>query len=278
MEEFMKTIKKIVINLTPILMFFGLGLTSSNHIHVYGETDNLDDELKLSVDSQPAITEEEVSPESIKEERDKLLKDLESLNLKDKSSDFLKKIQNSWSYSELKEVYSKAKTTSDKNDETDKQEEERKKKEAEEKAAEEERIRKEKEEQRKKRNSSSSAVYSEPSSFVTSSAVSASGGKVFGPNQAREAFEQITADLGVTGSEKEIWADVITRESGWNTFATNPSSGAYGLPQSLPGNKMASAGGDYLTNPYTQLTWMYNYVKSRYGSFAGINWYSRGWY
>lgn len=274
----MKTIKKIVINLTPILMFFGLGLTSSNHIHVYGETDNLDDELKLSVDSQPAITEEEVSPESIKEERDKLLKDLESLNLKDKSSDFLKKIQNSWSYSELKEVYSKAKTTSDKNDETDKQEEERKKKEAEEKAAEEERIRKEKEEQRKKRNSSSSAVYSEPSSFGTSSAASASGGKVFGPNQAREAFEQITADLGVTGSEKEIWADVITRESGWNTFATNPSSGAYGLPQSLPGNKMASAGGDYLTNPYTQLTWMYNYVKSRYGSFAGINWYSRGWY
>lgn len=274
----MKTIKKIVINLTPILMLFGLGLTSSNHIHAYGENDNLDDELKLSVDSQPAITEEEVSPESIKEERDKLLKDLESLNLKDKSSDFLKKIQNSWSYSELKEVYSKAKTTSDKNDETDKQEEERKKKEAEEKAAEEERIRKEKEEQRKKRNSSSSAVYSEPSSSGTSSAASASGGKVFGPNQAREAFEQITADLGVTGSEKEIWADVITRESGWNTFATNPSSGAYGLPQSLPGNKMASAGGDYLTNPYTQLTWMYNYVKSRYGSFAGINWYSRGWY
>ena len=87
-----------------------------------------------------------------------------------------------------------------------------------------------------------------------------------------------TADLGVTGSENEIWADVITRESGWNTYATNPSSGAYGLPQSLPGDKMASAGGDYLTNPYTQLTWMYNYVKSRYGSFAGINWYSRGWY
>lgn len=274
----MKIIKRFLINLTPILMFFGFTSTGLNHIHSYAENDNLDEELKLSVDSQPAITEEEVSPESIKEERDKLLKDLESLNLKDKSSDFLQKIQNSWSSLELKEVYNKAKTVSDKNDETDKQEEERKKKEVEEKAAEEERIRKEKEEQRKKRNSSTSAVYSEPSSSGTSSAASAPGGKVFGPNQAREAFEQITADLGVTGSEKEIWADVITRESGWNTFATNPSSGAYGLPQSLPGNKMAAAGGDYLTNPYTQLTWMYNYVKSRYGSFAGINWYSRGWY
>ena len=275
----MKIIKRILMNLTPILFLFGFTSTGLNHIHAYAENDNLDEELKLSVDSQPAITEEEVSPESIKEERDKLLKDLESLNLKDKSSDFLQKIQNSWSSLELKEVYNKAKTVSDKNDETDKQEEERKKKEAEEKAAE-ERIRKEKEEeeQRKKRNSSTSAVYSEPSSSGISSAASAPGGKAFGPNQAREAFEQITADLGVTGSEKEIWADVITRESGWNTFATNPSSGAYGLPQSLPGNKMAAAGGDYLTNPYTQLTWMYNYVKSRYGSFAGINWYSRGWY
>lgn len=260
----MKIIKRILMNLTPILILFGFTSTGLNHIHAYAENDNLDEELKLSVDSQPAITEEEVSPESIKEERDKLLKDLESLNLKDKSSDFLQKIQNSWSSLELKEVYNKAKTVSDENDETDKQEEER--------------IRKEKEEQRKKRNSSTSAVYSEPSSSGTSSAASAPGGKVFGPNQAREAFEQITADLGVTGSEKEIWADVITRESGWNTFATNPSSGAYGLPQSLPGNKMAAAGGDYLTNPYTQLTWMYNYVKSRYGSFAGINWYSRGWY
>lgn len=273
----MKKMKKIMIKLAPIFVLFGFH--SSIGIHqASAEVTDSDDNLKLSVDSQPAITEAEVSPESIKGERDKLLKDLESLNLKDKSFEFLQKIQNSWSSSELKEVYNKAKTASEKNDETDKQEEERKKKEAEEKAAEEERVRKEKEEQSKKRNSSTSAVYSDPSNSGTSSAASAPGGKVFGPNQAREAFEQITADLGVTGSEKEIWADVITRESGWNTFATNPSSGAYGLPQSLPGNKMATAGGDYLTNPYTQLTWMYNYVKSRYGSFSGINWYSRGWY
>ena len=80
------------------------------------------------------------------------------------------------------------------------------------------------------------------------------------------------------GSEKQIWADIITKESGWNVYATNPSSGAYGLPQSLPGNKMASVGGDYLTNPYTQLMWMYKYVHERYGSFTGVNWYSRGWY
>ena len=278
MEESMKRIKKIVIHLTPVLMLFGINSTGLNHVHASAENDNLDDELKLSVDSQPAITEEEISPESIREERDKLLKELEGLNLKDKSDEFSQKIKNSWSSSELKEVFNKAKTTSEGNDKADQEEAEKKKKEEEEA----EQKKREQEEQARKRKESRSAVYSEPESSPaptgTSSAASAPGGKVFGPNQAREAFEQITADLGVTGSEKEIWADVITRESGWNTYATNPSSGAYGLPQSLPGNKMAAAGGDYLTNPYTQLTWMYNYVKSRYGSFAGINWYSRGWY
>ena len=81
----MKLLKKIVINLTPVLVFFGINSTGLNHVHTSAENDNLDDELKLSVDSQPAITEEEISPESIREERDKLLKELEGLNLKDKS-------------------------------------------------------------------------------------------------------------------------------------------------------------------------------------------------
>ena len=92
-----------------------------------------------------------------------------------------------------------------------------------------------------------------------------SGTKAFRADQAKEAFEQIVIDLGVSDSEKQIWSDIITRESGWNVYATNPSSGAYGLPQSLPGNKMASVGDDYLTNPYTQLMWMYKYVHERYG-------------
>lgn len=107
----------------------------------------------------------------------------------------------------------------------------------------------------------------------------ASGTKQFAPNQAREAFEQITQDYGITGYEKQIWEQIITAESGWNTTVWNGGgSGAYGLGQALPAEKMAVYGSDYMTNPYTQLVWMYNYVKDRYGSFAGVQWESRGWY
>jgi len=55
-------------------------------------------------------------------------------------------------------------------------------------------------------------------------------------------------------------------ESGWNQFARNPSSGAYGIPQSLPANKMASSGPDWATNPATQINWGLNYIRGRYGS------------
>ena len=107
----------------------------------------------------------------------------------------------------------------------------------------------------------------------------ASGTKQFAPNQAREAFEQITKDYGVTGYEKQIWEQIITAESGWDTTVWNGGgSGAYGLGQALPADKMAVYGSDYMTNPYTQLVWMYNYVRERYGSFAGVQWESRGWY
>lgn len=57
-----------------------------------------------------------------------------------------------------------------------------------------------------------------------------------------------------------------TRESGWNTYANNSSSGAYGIPQALPGWKMASAGSDWRTNPITQIRWGISYIASKYGS------------
>ncbi len=55
-------------------------------------------------------------------------------------------------------------------------------------------------------------------------------------------------------------------ESGWSWSATNPSSGAYGIPQALPGWKMASAGEDWLTNPATQIAWGMGYIRTVYGS------------
>jgi phage-related protein len=74
-------------------------------------------------------------------------------------------------------------------------------------------------------------------------------------------------------------------ESGWRWDALNPDSGAYGIPQSLPADKMASAGADWRTNPETQERWGMGYIKSAYGSPAQAlaawlsrdpHWYARG--
>ena len=69
------------------------------------------------------------------------------------------------------------------------------------------------------------------------------------------------------------------RESGWNPLAGN-ASGAYGIPQALPGSKMASAGADWRTNPATQIKWGFGYIKGRYGSPAAAwaNSQATGWY
>ncbi len=71
-----------------------------------------------------------------------------------------------------------------------------------------------------------------------------------------------------------------TRESDWDYRATNPSSGAYGIPQSLPGNKMAAAGKDWRSNPRPQIRWGLDYIKQTYGTpvgawgfFQANNWY-----
>jgi hypothetical protein len=78
---------------------------------------------------------------------------------------------------------------------------------------------------------------------------------------------------------KELW----TRESGWSVTADNPSSDAYGIPQALPGSKMASAGSDWKTNPATQIRWGLGYIQDRYGTPSAAlsfhnshNWYSGG--
>jgi hypothetical protein len=71
-----------------------------------------------------------------------------------------------------------------------------------------------------------------------------------------------------------------TRESKWSLTATNPTSGAYGIPQALPGTKMASAGPDWRHNPLTQISWGLSYIQTRYGSPCGAWAHSEasGWY
>jgi hypothetical protein len=92
-----------------------------------------------------------------------------------------------------------------------------------------------------------------------------------------------SAQLGTYGwapDQMQCLMKLWTKESEWKTTATNASSGAYGIVQSLPAEKMASAGGDYLTNYRTQINWGLNYVKERYGSPCdALNFhYANNWY
>ena len=83
-------------------------------------------------------------------------------------------------------------------------------------------------------------------------------------------------------SEADLWVALalIYRESGCRVDSTNARSGAYGIPQALPGSKMASAGADWKTNPVTQIRWMIGYVNGRYGGWsqAWDFWQTHHWY
>ncbi|HEV3294208.1 MAG TPA: lytic transglycosylase domain-containing protein [Streptosporangiaceae bacterium] len=81
---------------------------------------------------------------------------------------------------------------------------------------------------------------------------------------------------GEFGCLQSLW----NAESGWNPSASNSISGAYGIPQALPGSKMASAGPDWQTNPATQIKWGLGYIKQVYGSpcAAWSHEQSAGWY
>ena len=85
---------------------------------------------------------------------------------------------------------------------------------------------------------------------------------------------------GWDGNEFRCLVNLWNRESNWRTNAANPYSGAYGIPQSLPGSKMATHGADWQTNYRTQINWGLDYIKYRYGSpcaawahSEAVNWY-----
>ena len=88
---------------------------------------------------------------------------------------------------------------------------------------------------------------------------------------------------GWTGGQWSALNNLWTKESNWNHKARNASSGAYGIPQSLPGSKMASSGSDWRTSASTQIKWGLKYIKERYGSPSAAwahskrtNWYADG--
>src|SRR5574344_652259 len=95
-----------------------------------------------------------------------------------------------------------------------------------------------------------------------------------------ESCANYARQAGVSENDLYVALTIIYKESGCHYNSTNKSSGAYGIPQALPGNKMASAGSDWETNPVTQIKWMIGYVNSRYGGWnqAWDYWQQHHWY
>lgn len=96
------------------------------------------------------------------------------------------------------------------------------------------------------------------------------------------AAQALMGDFGFGSDQWGCLEKLVQGESNWNYKARNPSSGAYGLFQSLPGHKMGSVAGDWADNPVTQITWGLGYIKGRYGTPCGAynTWLSRSphWY
>ena len=118
-------------------------------------------------------------------------------------------------------------------------------------------------------SSSSSSSSSVPSVDVNVDPASAQG----------IARSMMAANYGWGDDQFACLVSLWNRESGWRVNAAN-SSGAYGIPQALPGNKMASAGADWQTNPATQIAWGLGYIAGRYSNPCGAWGHSEsnGWY
>jgi len=126
------------------------------------------------------------------------------------------------------------------------------------------------------RQAASSSPSPSPSSAPPSSAPPVSTAPSGSP---RQIAMSMLASYGWSSSQFSCLDQLWERESGWNPTAAN-ASGAYGIPQALPGSKMASAGADWATNPATQIKWGLGYIKSLYGSPCGAWSHSEatGWY
>lgn len=96
----------------------------------------------------------------------------------------------------------------------------------------------------------------------------------------REIGCALLLDYGFAIDQMPCLDKLWEKESGWNEKASNPSSGAYGIPQALPGSKMGSVADDWETNPATQIKWGLGYIKDRYGTpcEAWSHSESVGWY
>jgi len=96
----------------------------------------------------------------------------------------------------------------------------------------------------------------------------------------RSIARRLLSAYGMTSADFDCIDRLWSGESGWNVHANNPYSDAYGIPQALPGSKMASAGPNWQDNAETQIKWGLGYIENRYGSGCAAWSYKQahGWY
>ncbi len=121
------------------------------------------------------------------------------------------------------------------------------------------------------------SVTDAPVAVVTSSAPAAGTPD---PGSAQAIAYAMLQSMGLGEGEYNCLVALWDRESHWNIYAYNASSGAYGIPQALPGEKMASAGADWATSASTQISWGLSYISGRYSTPCGAWAHSedQGWY
>jgi len=127
-------------------------------------------------------------------------------------------------------------------------------------------------------------VTSDPVTQVTTTGTKNSGpaaapAAAVTPGSAQAIAYDMVIARGWDDSQFNCLVSLWNRESGWNVHASN-RSGAYGIPQALPGSKMGSAGPDWQNNATTQITWGLGYIAGRYGTPCGAwgNFQAKGWY
>ena len=97
---------------------------------------------------------------------------------------------------------------------------------------------------------------------------------------ARQIARRMLRSFHWTGWQFQWLNRLWSHESSWNVYASNPYSGAYGIPQAVPGSKMSSAGPNWESSARTQIRWGMDYIKGRYGSphLAWEHELATGWY
>jgi len=115
---------------------------------------------------------------------------------------------------------------------------------------------------------------------VANSAAPSPAGTTSASGSPQQIAQAMLGSFGWSSSQFSCLDPLWAHESGWSVTAANAGSGAYGIPQALPGSRMASAGPGWQTNAATQIKWGLGYIKGTYGSPCGA-WSheeATGWY